>query len=240
MPAPAFIQGLSTTAFGNASTNAQQFTLQNTTPGAMQILVLCTNPQTDTISSVTDTEGNSANWVIGPKITYDATVLAVHIAYCLHCIGGTKNTITAHISGSITSNGMCIGEYSNVSALRSQDTSNTSGSSTAPLSGAISVVIGDLLIGYLGTISSTSQTAGTGMTTIEETTGTGAGASNVLSLFADGLAVSTTANQKAGFTLGSITTWGAGILAFAPAGAGGGSKSWLTVAAANALRGLRH
>jgi hypothetical protein len=241
MPAPAFLQGLSSTAFSSAppNTNIKQFP-GNTTPGGLQILVLDTNPNTDVISSITDTEGNSAHWVIGPKIVTNAAQ-AIHTAYCLNCIGGTKNTITVNISGAsqINSN-MCIGEYSNVGALRSQDNSAAAGNSTAPLSGAISVIIGDLLIGWLGgAAGATSVTAG--LTNKRNTVTSGADTGNTTyGAFEDQLAASTTANQRAGWTFGSSSVWSAGIFAFAPAAAGGGSKSWLTVAAANALRGLRH
>ena len=237
--AGAFVQGVSTTAsMTSTQTPALQFTTQNTGPGNMLIVgIQIFNNPAATLSSVSDTDGGGT-WVVLPGVLQAPPNYNIYFAYKFGTNGGTKPTITCHLSASASVSLMEIGEISGVNTLRNANSAAFS-TTTSPVSPSIVTMSGDFLIGWLGLNAAetlTSLTAGSGFT-IGETAGSSG--TVVFNAFEYGTAAGNSAT--AGWGLLITQSGGAGIAAFYQASAGGGGNgSWLSVALNNGLRGVRH
>ena len=146
----AFVQGVSGVTNlqnGTATPNTATFVTQNTAAGNTLLMMVSINPQSTTLSSVTDSQGNT--WVILPAITNGSSYNG-YLCYALNTAGGSKPTITLHLSavnaGSIW---YSLGEYSGISGFRGSSTAVTNQFTPPWTSNAVTTVVGDLVVGVI-------------------------------------------------------------------------------------------
>lgn len=208
----AFVQGVSTTASQTSTqTPNVTFATQNTGAGNMLVvgIQIFNNPAV-TLSSVTDTEGGT--WVVLAGVIQAPPAYNIYFAYKLGTTGGTKATITCHLSASASVSLMEIGEFSGVNTFRGA-ASVANATSTTPVSPSITTVIGDLLIGWIGlnqAEATANFTPGSGYTLGETAGSSGTVIFNAFEY--DVSAPSTSAT--AAFGLAVNQTSGVGVAAF--------------------------
>jgi hypothetical protein len=231
-----FVQSVSPSSnMASGNSGIIQFTTQNTGAGNLLVLLVQCFPN-NTLNSATDSQGNT--WVVLPNI--GGSTYSFQMAYALNTVGGTKDLITFHFSGSNTN---CFGvaaEYSGVNTFRAAATGAT-GTGTSIVSNNVSAVVGDLLLGFamVYTASSNAFTLGSGFSNLVVSNN---GASNSWNALENKTAGST-GNVDATFTgpSGTSNFW-AGIGAFYQSAPVGGGVSGLSLAMDASLRntGLRH
>lgn len=220
MANPAFVQAKG--GSGSASPLNIAFT-SAVGAGSLLIAVFRINGTASAIT-VTDTQGN-----LYTNLGNISTVNEVYeMWYAPNAVGGA---CTVHINftfgtGSAISGE--IGEYSGVATVAPIDGSTSAAGTNS--GNTTTTTSGDLLIGWGGNNTGTAFTQGAGYTQRFSQ-------SNVTA-FEDKLA-GAPGSYNATFAAGPVDT---GIAAFkpTPSSGGGSSSSWLTVALANSLRGLRH
>lgn len=153
----AFVQE-ATNFNGTASSVAQAFASNNTLGNALVITAVCGNPGVS-ISSVTDTQGNTYNQV-GTTTSDSATAQADFIA--LNCKAGA-NTVTVAWASSVNFAGIYVSEYSGVSGAGTF-TSATGLSGTAPATPNLTVPAGGGIVAIASVETGQALSAGTSFT----------------------------------------------------------------------------
>jgi hypothetical protein len=153
--AMAHVQRAATATAASASP-ATTFTVQNDTAGNTIVAWVLYNSAITTVTNVTDSEGNTyVQRHIEQGNTHTAAVYTAS-----NIVGGTKATVTAHLSVAANSD-VVIREFSGMPAGLTVDQKNQgTGNGTAPASGAITTLQAtSLLLG--GTAVGNAVTAGT-------------------------------------------------------------------------------
>jgi hypothetical protein len=233
MPAPAFLQGNSAAAASALTAGSTfVFTYDSNTGNNSVLIIAVRESNSPSLTGVSD----NINGAWSTPVQKLNSGIGFDYSYKLNPIGGSKPTVTLQfVSAGITVSPVWA-EYGQVGSFRGGDGGAT-GSSANATTGTFASIVGDLLVamecGLGGTVTASLTGAGNTPTAREKSSLAG----NSYCAIADGISAGGT---LAGSFASINTAWSAGLLVFAPVGAGGGSKSWLTVAAANALRGLRH
>src|SRR6185436_10429067 len=118
----------------------------NTSAASLLVACVGSGDNGTTISSVTDTQTNT--WTIHRKQTQSAAIES-SISYVANAPGGA-DTVTANFGASAFASNIAIGEFSGVATTTPATAQNSAGGfSTAPNSGNITAVTGDLLVGTI-------------------------------------------------------------------------------------------
>lgn len=199
----------------NAGGTTQNLAFTNNNVAGNMIIVQCTCNSSDTISSPTDSQGNTYNLIYNDTTAADPR----GGAWFAYNIKSGANTVTGHYGGLNNEFTMIIREYSGVTTKNPLDTFiKAAGNSTAIASGnatptgsAYRLVIG---FGHEG--------FGSGQTWAINSTGFG----NLVSLSTNGgeggalmdKIVGVLGTESAAFTLGTAATWIGAVATFLPSG----------------------
>lgn len=136
------------TNYGGSSTPQTSFTTQTTQAGNLLVAFVEIYPATTTVTSVTDSQGNS--WTLEPQLSDDNTYVS-YVAYALNTAGGSKDTVTFHCSGTATNAFISLAEYAGANAFRGISTtgsaSGTSSGTVTATSGSVTAQANDILVG---------------------------------------------------------------------------------------------
>ena len=213
MSVPTFLQKNST---NGAVTSAAAFSLaflSNITAGSLLIAACETYPSAQTLTGVTDDQGNT--WVLLSGLTSTGGGNWLDsFAYCLNAKAGAT-TVTFTFSGATNYCTPVIAEYSNVSALRTNGAGATGGNTTAVTTDSITPTVGDLLLAVVYTgASGGSLTWGGSYTQRGEGD---RGSFYDVTAIADVIATSGAAQTETATLAGAAGyDWGARLIAFTP------------------------
>jgi hypothetical protein len=160
---PAFGQAIGYVQVASATPQSATATVSVTYPAAqmagdMNIVVVGWNDTTATVSSVTDSAGNSYKLAIGPT---SGSALRQSIYYAPNIVAGS-NTVTVTFSTAAAYADIRILEYRGVTTL--DVTAGASGSGTSASSGSATTTSANELIFGADTIATTTTAAGRGFT----------------------------------------------------------------------------
>ena len=141
------------------------------TTGDLNVVVAGWNDSTASVTTVTDSAGNTYHLAIGPTRRTGAQSQSIYYANNIVAAGGNTNTVTVHFSPAATSPDIRIAEYAGVDKVNPLDvTAGMSGSSTSTSSGAaITTFRTDLLVAA-NTVARGTTGPGTGYTSRVVTT----------------------------------------------------------------------
>lgn len=185
------------------------------TAGNLNVVVISWNDSTATITSVTDTVGNSYAVAAAPIVQSATASQAMYYAKNIAAAAAGANTVTVNFNSGARHPDIRIAEYSGVDPLNALDTSvgaqgNTATSDSGPV---LTTNANDILIGA-NVVQSTTMGPGTGYT------------SRGITVDGDILedqAVSATGSYNATAVLDKVQLWIIQMVAFRAAVSGGGS-----------------
>jgi hypothetical protein len=231
---------VSQTAKGSATGPVTSIASSALNQPAGDLIVVCVRGQTGlTTITLTDTAGNNANYT---HLTQrDTGIVSEQFWYCKNCLGNAANVITASFA-SRSFVAIYVWDVSGADLTAPFDAEAWGSAAGAPAVTLNQVSLttsnaNDVILMLCGQpiASGGVYSAGTNFHLDDGSIAGFAGAqSEVVSATQTGLTTGMFSTQTSNFIIV------AAAFKAAPAVAGGGSKSWLTVAAANALRGLRH
>lgn len=214
-----FVQAASQNDNNTSGTTSSKAFSSNNTAGNILVLTIVWTPRANTISSITDTLGNTWTPALATQTNNNSPELSNIAIYYVQNAKAGSNTVT--ITWSSTGNFACwtISEFSSGIAgtwtVDKTQFSLAASASTSPSSGATATLsqTTELVVGIVGTLRHNETfTAGSGFT-IPTNASTSA---NNQSEAMEWQASTSTAAKTATMTLGTSSTWNAAIATFIP------------------------
>ncbi|HEY4210838.1 MAG TPA: LysM peptidoglycan-binding domain-containing protein [Steroidobacteraceae bacterium] len=161
---PAYVQGNSNDPQSPTNTVSVTFTSAQTA-GHLNVIAIGWNNATSTISSVTDTAGNTYTLAIGPTTASGNGRQSIYYAKNINAAAANSNTVTVTFSGSVPYPDLRATEYSGINTTSPLDvTKGASGSSTSTSSGSVTTTNANDLIIAANYVANSTSAAGSGYT----------------------------------------------------------------------------
>ena len=192
--------------------------------------------------TITDTAGNNANYapLFGGGISVPGTPsLIANIFICPNCVGNAANIVTINYTNG--SNGDSFATYQDIggclaSPLDATSSGTTTDATSLGVTGFSTAQANEALILFQYTITGYNTTLASSIGSVDEQNGQGGNQGGC----AHAIFSSIQNNITPGFNITPANAMIVLAATFKASAAGGGNSSWLTVALANGLRGLKH